>query len=129
MATNVMVSGHYPSYAIGTIPAAGTLSQEFDLSSWTKAGLISTNIPGEAGTGFVTGTLGFYVSPYSENDPRFTDYVPVKDTANAAVAMTVSGRQGFKGTDLEFLAPYRYVKLSMSTSQTDGVQLMFILKG
>lgn len=129
MAHNVMIDGHYPSYAIGTIPAAGTLSQELDLSSWSMVGLIATNIDGEAGTGFVTGTLGFYVSPYSQNDDRFTDYVPVKDTSNAAVAMTVSGRQALKGTDLEFLAPYRYVKLSMSTAQTNGVKLMFILKG
>lgn len=120
MSTNVQIISHAHSYVNGTIPAGGTLSQELRIQDYVHYGLFAEQLNGTMNVG----TLNFMVSRFSELDPNYAaNYVYVKDSAGANVALTLTGPQAYKGTDLEFLAPYKYVRIVSSVTQVNGLSL------
>lgn len=125
MSTNVQIVAHAHSYVNGTISNGGTLSQEMRLQDFLHYGLVASNLNGTMNVG----TLNFAVSLWSETDPNYTaEYFTVKDATGSDVALTLTGQQAYKGTDLEFLAPYKYVKVISTASQTNGLNLTFVAK-
>lgn len=114
--------GHAANLLTGTITATGTLTAEIDLMEYTLAGLI-------AATTMTNGTLSFQVSPTSDNSTDGGAYVDVKGTDGSNVAYgPLSGTFALKGTDLEFLRPYRYVKIKTSVAQPTGLQFRLPVK-
>lgn len=116
--TNVMIEGSNNQQIIGTMGISGTLSEEYDLSGFTQIGLLTD--------GAANGTLNFLVSLVAGtvND----SYRLLRDNAGAAYALTVpTGRGAFKESDMRVLAPYRYVRILSSVSQT-GFSATFVLK-
>ena len=83
MSNNVMIIGSNPSLVVGTIGTNGTLSEEFDLSSYNSIGLLVDNAS--------NGTLNFLVAsqPININGTLNNTYRLLRDTTGAAVAYTL----------------------------------------
>ena len=116
-----MVSGYYQNFISGTITANGTLSQEYDLGEHAHAiGLYAS--------GLSTGTLEFLVAlqPLALGG-TYTNLR--KLDATKVVTGSVSGTVAFGGDALAPIAPYRYVQIIASASQTNGPTLTFVVKG
>lgn len=105
---------------VGTILPNGTLTSEIDMREFSIQGAIAT-------TSMTNGTLTFQVSPSSDADGG--TYVDVKASDGTTVSLgPLSGTYALKGTDLEFLAPYHYVKIKTSVAQATGLQFKLPVK-
>lgn len=126
MATNVMISGSYSNYAVGTMDPNGTLSNEIDLGASKAIGLVIQN--------FTSGTLEFLVSPYSDSDTYHTSaYSNARTLAAAKIATGTlpTGTSALGGDGLTFLAPFRYVKILAQNAQASSPPLAtftFVMK-
>lgn len=106
---NVTINSSVPSLVTGTFGASGTLSEEFDLTGYTIAGLLVD--------GAANGTLNFWVASKSLADGG--TYRALVDSTGAAAAVTLpSGNIGYTATTIvNIIAPYRYVRLVASVAQ------------
>lgn len=123
MATNVMISGSYSNYAVGTMDANAVQSNEIDLGASKAIGLVIQNL--------TSGTLEFLVSPYSDSDTRNTSVYTNARTLAAAKIVTgalPTGTSALGGDGLTFLAPFRYVKILASTGQANAPTFTFVMK-
>lgn len=120
--TNVMLAGSNDSQVNGTFGASGTLSEQFDLSNYTLAGLM---IDGAA-----NGTLNFLVS---QNlfipGTQANNYRLVYNSDGTPYALTIpSGNVAFSAAvTVSAIAPYRYVRLLSSVAQSN-VAARFVVK-
>ena len=117
--------GGRPSLLQGTINGGGTLSSEIDIDDFTIAGLITD-------ANFALGTLSFQVSHVSDSNGTITPlYVDVIDNAGATV--TIGPVSGAKAIDAQYLmqvlAPYRFIKIKSSVTQTNGVKFWLPARG
>jgi hypothetical protein len=119
---NVMIVGSNDSQVNGTFGASGTLSEQFDLTNYTLAGL---EIDGAA-----NGTLNFLVSqnPFIPGTLA-NNYRPVYNSDGTAYALTIpSGNVAYSAAVIvSAIAPYRYVRL-LSTPAQSSVAARFIVK-
>lgn len=123
MATNVMIAGAYNSFVVGTIPAGGTLSQEYDLSTWEQFGMHITN--------WAIGSLAFMASPTSVRDPNVAaNYSLIRGLDGVGISTGVLGNgvNVLSGAALSFLAPFRYVRFLASTAQANAPTITMIVK-
>lgn len=117
---NVMIEGFNPSFVIGTIGASGTLSEEFDLSTFSDIGLLSDNAS--------NGTLNFLVAAQPIKVSGDT-YRLLRDSAGSPVALTLpTGSSAFRESDMRVLSPYRYVRLLASIAQSNTPTFTFVVK-
>ncbi len=108
----------------GTINAAGTLSNEINLGGFSLFGLISDN-------NMVNGTASFQVSAFSDEDTvNPSDYVDLTDGDGTAIEFGPTGTQiAVSAVDaIQAIAPYRYVKIKMGNTQTNGVRFFLPAK-
>ncbi len=128
--TNVMIVGSNPSLIIGTFGASGTLSEQFDLSSYNTFGLLTDNAN--------NGTLNIWVSNQLAAVPSgggtlADNYRLLRDNVGAAYALTmVAGSGAFKASDIAVIAPYRYVRFGTATAQASSgtpTTLTLVVKG
>lgn len=109
---NVSVSEHQSNVYRGTIPANGTLSQEFDLYGIREIGAIYS--------GTTNGTLSFQVA--ADRDADGGTYVDLLASNGTPVTFGPTGTSGaISGTVLEALRPYRFVKIKMGNTQAGVV--------
>lgn len=120
--SNVMIAGSNDSQVNGTFGASGTLSEQFDLSSYTLAGLqldAASN-----------GTLTFLVAqnPFVPGTLA-NNYRPVYNSDGSLYSLTIpSGSVAFSAAVIvSAIAPYRYVRLLSSVAQS-SVAARFIVK-
>lgn len=119
MATNMMKAGSYTSFVVGTIPAGGTLSQEFDLATWSQVGMLITN--------FASGSLSFLAS--DKPDRLGSHYTLIRALDGSALSTgALAGTVALSGAALSFLAPFRYVKFLASTTQPNAPTISLIVK-
>ena len=118
---NVMIAGSNASAITGTIGASGTLSEEFNISTFNTFGMLSD--------GASNGTINFLVSSVPLGTTgTLNAYRLLRDNVGAAVALTVpTGSGAFKDTDLHVLAPYQYVRILSSVAQT-GCSFTIVMK-
>ena len=111
---NVYISELTPNMFTGTIPANGTLSQEFDLGSYSQFGLLYS--------GATNGTMSFQVA-----EKRDADGGTYRDLNLAAGTPVIAGPSGTSGAVssvvLQALAGFRFVKVKMSIAQSGIVTL------
>lgn len=108
------ISGAEPLLFRGTILAGGTLSNVIDISDAVLAGLIIE-------TSAVNGTLTFQTAPTADGT-----YQTIKDKEGADEAVTLaSGTSAISGVHLNFLMPFRFIRIKSSVAQTNG--LSFVL--
>lgn len=128
--TNVVIVGSNPSLIVGTVGASGTLTEQFDLSMYNSFGLLSDNAN--------IGTLNFWVSNQLAAVPSGAgtladNYRLLRDNVGAAYALTVpAGNGAFKASDIAVIAPYRFVRIGMSTAQASSgnpTTFTFVVKG
>lgn len=118
-----MIEGSNPSFVVGTMGTNGTLSEQFDLSSYNSFGLLSDNA--------TNGTLNILVSnqlyvPGTQQD----NYRLLRDNAGVAYVLTLpGGASAFKESDIRVIAPYRYVRLLASIAQSATPTFTFVVKG
>ncbi len=108
----------------GTMVAGGTLTNEIDLGGFTLFGLISDN-------NMVNGTLSWQVSAFSDNDTvNPSDYVDLTDGDGTAIEFGPTGTQvAVSAADvIQAIAPFRYVKIKMGNTQTNGVRFFLPAK-
>jgi hypothetical protein len=114
---NVMVAGSNFNLLRGTILAGGTLSSEIDLGEYNTTGLITS-------ASLILGTLTFMVSALP--DAQGGGYTTLlKSDGTAAISIgPVSANKAISAITLAPLFPYRYIRLSTSSVQTNGVALL-----
>jgi hypothetical protein len=116
---NVYISELTPNMFTGTIPASGTLSQEFDIGSYSQFGLIYS--------GATNGTMSFQVS--AKRDADGGTYQPLNLAAGTPViAGPTAGSGAVSSVVLQALAGYRFLKIGMSTTQAGIVTLNITAK-
>lgn len=133
MAQNVQIVGFNPSLVKGTIDVNGTASEIFDLAGNTLLGLMGDNLS--------TGTLNFEVAA---SDPFAAPQVAqpwgtlgvqgtlrlLRNLDGSVVASgSVSGNVAFTADAIRILAPYRYIRIVASATQSNGPAFTFITKG
>ncbi len=121
MATNVTITGSNPSLVTGTIGANGTLSEEYDLESYTLLGLLGDNL--------TNGTLTFWTAHQSLANGGV--YRQVLDNTGTAKSIgPVSGNIAVSSDVMtQILSAYRYVRVLASSAQANSPTLRFIIKG
>lgn len=108
----------------GTITAGGTLTNEIDIGGFTLFGLISDN-------NMVNGTLSWQVSAFSDNDMvDAADYVDLTDGDGTAIEFGPTGTQVAVSAAevVQAITPFRYVKIKMGNTQTNGVRFFLPAK-
>ena len=119
---NVMIVGSNDSQVNGTFGTSGTLSEQFDLTNYTLAGLMLD--------GAANGSLTFLVAqnPFTPGTLA-NNYRPVYNSDGTAYTLTIpSGGAAFSAAVIvSAIAPYRYVRLVSSVAQS-GVAARFIVK-
>jgi len=123
--TNVMLIGSNDSQVNGTFGASGTLSEQFDLTNYTLAGLEIDSA--------TNGTLNFLVSHESLmiNGTLNNKFRPVYNSDGTTYALTLpSGNVAFSAAVIvSAIAPYRYVRLLSTPAQgSTPVQARFVVK-
>lgn len=114
---NFALTGHAPNSLHGTITAGGTLTSQIDLMEYSLIGLMTT-------TSMTAGTLTFYTTATDNGQ-----LVAIKDSSGTNVSIgPVSGLYALKATDLAFLAPYRYVRISIDRAQASGLEFTLPVK-
>lgn len=121
MSENVVIIGSNTSLVSGTIGTNGTLSEEFDLSMYSLAGLMIDNAS--------NGTLNFWVANAKQADGG--TYRPVYNSDGTAYGVTLpSGNVSFSATVVvNAIAPYRFVRLVTSVAQANAPTARFIMRG
>lgn len=119
---NMMIVGSNDSQVNGTFGSSGTLSEQFDLTNYTLAGL---QLDGAA-----NGTLTFLVAqnPFVPGTLA-NNYRPVYNSDGSLYSLTIpSGSVAFSAAVIvSAIAPYRYVRLLSSVAQS-SVPARFIVK-
>lgn len=116
-----MIAGSNDSWISGTIGTNGTLSEEFDLTTNTLAGLMFANAS--------NGTLTFLVS-YQPLSTGTNSYRTLYNNDGTAYSLTLpSGNGAFSAAvTVSAIASYRYVRLVTSVAQASAPTFRFALK-
>lgn len=124
MSSDGMIKGSNDSRYIGTVAANGTLSEPFDLTGFTLAGLMLDNA--------TAGTLSFLVSPvpHQINGTLTNQYHPVlnKDGSLYQIGVPAASVAYSAEAIVAAIAPYRYARVLFTTAQVNGPTLQFLLK-
>ena len=118
------MAAHFGNQFTGTIPVGGSLSQVIDTEAWDVLGLV---VYPNTGT-IVAGSIQFRVSHFNSGEYNGTLH-PLHDNTGARVAFNIStaGRT-FGYSQVQTIAPYRYVQIEMTANQVNQVNVVLPAK-